>query len=77
MTGDSSRRELDIEYDRHIVGQSLTVWNALTKSVEKDKTIVDIVVGAEATSEAWKMLKSMVDDDSKERAREWTNNFFL
>ena len=40
--------------------ESLTVWNALIKAVEKDKTIAEIVVGAKAPSEAWKILKSMV-----------------
>ena len=42
MTGDSSRRELEIEYGRQIVAQSLTVWNSLTKAVDKNKTIADI-----------------------------------
>ena len=52
MTGDNSRRELETEYGRQIVAQSLTVWNGLTKAVEKDKTIADIVVRAKAPSEA-------------------------
>ena len=52
MTGDSSRIELEREYGRHIVAQSLTVWNGLTKAVEKDETIADIVVRAKAPSEA-------------------------
>ena len=34
MTGDKSRRELEIEYGTQIVAQSLTVWNGLTKAVE-------------------------------------------
>ena len=34
MTGDSSRRELEIEYGKQIVAQSLTVWNGLTKDEE-------------------------------------------
>ena len=42
------------------MAQSLTVWNTLTKAVEKDKTIADIVIGAKAPSSAWKILKSMV-----------------
>ena len=36
LTGDESRRELEIEYGRQIVAQPLTVWNSLTKAVEKD-----------------------------------------
>ena len=50
MTGDNSSRELEREYGRQIVAQSLTVWNGLTKALEKDKTIADIVVGAKASS---------------------------
>ena len=68
MTGDNSRRELEREHGRQIAAQSLTVCNGLTKAVEKDKTIADIVVRAKAPSEAWKILKSMVEDDSSERA---------
>ena len=63
-TGDSSRIELEREYGRQIVAQSITVWNGLTKAVEKDKTIADIVVRAKAPLEAWKILKSMVEDDN-------------
>ena len=76
MTGDNSCRELERQYGIQIVTQSLTVWNALTKAVEKDKTIADIVVGAKATSEAWMILKSMVDDDNSERVREHANKTF-
>ena len=60
LTGEKSRRELEIEYGRQIVAQSLTVWNGLTKAVEKDKSVPEIVVRAKAPSEAWKILKSMV-----------------
>ena len=69
MTGDSSRRELEREYGRQMVEQSMTVWNGLTKAVEKDKTIPDIVVRGKAPSEAWKILNSMVEDDGGERAK--------
>ena len=74
MTGDNSRRELEREYGRQIVAQSLTVWNGPTKAVEKNKTIADIVVRAKAPSAAWKILKSMVGDDSSERAKEQAKN---
>ena len=43
--------------------QSLVVWSALTKAVENDKTLADIVVGAKAPSEAWKILTSMVEGE--------------
>ena len=69
LTGDKSRRELEIEYGRQIVAQSLTAWSGLTKAVEKGKSIADIVVRAKAPSEAWKILKSMVEDDSSDRAK--------
>ena len=52
MTGGKSRGKLEIEYGKQIVAQSLTVWNGLTKAVEKDKTIADIVVRAKSPSEA-------------------------
>ena len=76
MTRDnSSCRELR-EYGRQIVSQSLSIWSALTKAVEKDKTIADIVVGAKVPSPAWKILTSMVEDDSSERVREQTKKNF-
>ena len=70
MTGDKSRKELEIEYGTQIVAQSLTVWNGLTKAAEKDKSVADIVVRAKAPSEAWKILKSMVEDNNSNRAKE-------
>ena len=63
-------RTLEMEYGRRSVEQSLVVWNALTKAVKKDKTIADIIVGVKAPLEAWKILKSMVDDDSSKRVKE-------
>ena len=42
MTSNKSRSELEIEYGRRDVEQSLVVSSALTKAVEKDKTIADI-----------------------------------
>ena len=44
--------------------------------MEKDKTIADIVIGAKAPSEAWKILNSMVEDDSSDRARELAKKQF-
>ena len=58
------------------MAQSLTIWNGLTKAVEKEKTIADIVVGAKAPSEVRKILKSMVEDDSSERAKKEANTNF-
>ena len=76
MTRDKMRRGLEREYGRPIVAQSLSVWNGLTKTVEKDKTIAGIVLRAKAASSAWKILKSMVDDDRSERAREQAKKNF-
>ena len=56
--------------------QSLAVWSALTKAVEKDKTIADIVEEAKAPSEARKILNSMVEDDSSKRARKQAQKIF-
>ena len=53
MTGKKYRSELEREYGRRIVEQSLTVWSALTKAVKKDNIIEGIVVGAKAPSEVW------------------------
>ena len=48
MTAKKSRSELEVEYGRRNVEQSLVVLSALTKAVEKDKTIADIAEGAKA-----------------------------
>ena len=48
MTTKKSRSELEVDYGRRNVEQSLVVWSALTKAVGKDKTIADIVVEAKA-----------------------------
>ena len=69
LTRGRSRRELEIEYGTQIVAQSLTVWNGLTKAVEKDKSVAEIVVRAKAPSDVWKILKSMVEDDKSEQAK--------
>ena len=76
MTSKKSRSELEREYGSRDVEQSLVVWSALTKAVEKDKTIADIVVGAKAPSEAWRILNSMVEDDNSDRARELAKKNF-
>ena len=58
------------------MAQSLAIWNGLTKAVKEDKSIADIVVRAKAPSEAWKILKSMVEDESSDRARELAKKQF-
>ena len=76
MTSKKSRSELEIEYSRRDVEQSLVVWSALTKVVEKDTTIANIVVGAKTPSEAWKILNSMVEKDNSDKARELAKKQF-
>ena len=76
MTSKKSRSKLEGEYGRRDVERSMIVWSALTKAVEKDKTIADIVVGAKARPEAWKILNSMVEDDNSNRAREMAKKQF-
>ena len=76
MTSKKSRSELEKEYGRRGVEQTLVVWRALTKAVERYKMIADIVVGAKAPSEAWNILNSMVDDDNSDRARELAKKQF-
>ena len=76
MTSKKSRSELEIEYGRWDVEQSLVVWSALTKVTEKDTTTANIVVGAKAPSEAWKILNSMVEKDNSDKARELAKKQF-
>ena len=76
MTTKKSRAELEVDCGRRNVEQSLVVLSALTKAVEKDEMIADIVQGAKAPSEAWKILNSMVESDSSERAREQAKKNF-
>ena len=76
MTTKKFRLELEVQYGWWDVEQSLVIWSALTKAVEQDKTIADIVVGATPPSEAWNILNSMVEDYSSERAREQVKKNF-
>ena len=64
MTTEKSRAELEVEYGRQNVEQSLVIWSALTKAVEKDKAIADIVVGAKAPS------RGMEDSEQYGRGRQ-------
>ena len=62
MTTKKSRAELGREYGQIIVGDSLCVWAALTRAVERDRSILDIVMNAKSPSQAWVILTSMVED---------------
>ena len=70
LTTKKSRVELNQEYGRTRVDKSLCVWAALTKAVERDRSISEIVMNAKAPSQAWVILTSMVDDDNSTHARE-------
>ena len=59
------------------MAQLLTVWNGLTKAVEKHETIADIVVRAKAPSDAVKILKGMVEDECGKRAKEQAKKNFV
>ena len=76
MTTKNSRPELDREYGQKIVSDSLCVWAALTKAVERDRSISDIVVNAKSPSQAWILLTSMVDDQHSIHAKENTESEF-
>ena len=76
MTTKKSRAELEREYGRTIVGDSLCVWSPLTKAIEKDRSISETVMNAKAPSPAWAILTSMVEDQNGTHARENAENDF-
>ena len=54
------RSELGSTHGREKVNQSIAVWTGLMKGIEKDITLLDIVITAGSPSEAWKILLSLV-----------------
>ena len=54
------RSELESTHGREKVNQSIAVWTGLVKAIEKDKTLLDMVITAGSPSEAWKILLSLV-----------------
>lgn len=70
MTTKKSREELNQEYGRRLVDQSLSLWSALNKAVEKDSLFLNLVMRAKSPSEAWESLKSMVESDDITTDRE-------
>ena len=69
MTTQKSRNELYEEYGRDLV-KSLTAWNALNKALERDSSLSNTVIRAKSPSDAWMFLKSMVEIDDSDTARE-------
>ena len=50
---------------REKFNQSIVVWTGLVKGIEKDKTLLDMVITAGSPSEAWKILLSLVGESSE------------
>ena len=63
------RETLDSAHVRNKVNESITVWIALPKGIERDKTLLNMIIRAGSPSEAWKMLLSMVGDESSHAAK--------
>ena len=59
------RAELDSVHGREKVNQSIAVWTGMVKRIEKDKTLLDMVITAGSRSEAWKLLLSLVGESSE------------
>ena len=59
------RSGLEITHGREKADQSIAVWTGLVKGVEKDKTLLDMVITAGSPSEAWKILLSLVGESSE------------
>ena len=61
----NERPELESIRGREKVNQSIAVWTGLVKGIEKDKTLLDMVITAGSPSEAWKILLSLVGESSE------------
>ena len=61
----NERPELESIHGREKVNQSIAVWTGLMKGIEKDKTLLDMVITAGSPSEAWKILLSLVGESSE------------
>ena len=59
------RPELENIHGGEKVNQSIAVWTGLVKGIEKDKTLLDMVITAGSPSEAWKILLSLVGESSE------------
>ena len=47
------------------VNQSIDVWTGLVKGIEKDQTLLEMLITAGSSSEAWKTLCSLVGKSSE------------
>ena len=60
------RPELENNHGREKVNQSISVWTGLVKGIDKDKTLLDMMITAAGSpSEAWKILLSLVGESSE------------
>ena len=61
----NERPELESIHGREKANQSITIWTGLVKGIEKDKTLLHMVITAGSPSEAWKILLSLVGESSE------------
>lgn len=66
ITTKKSRLELNQIYGKRIVDQSLSVWSALNKAVEKDRIILDMVMSAKTTQKNCESLAMIIDESASE-----------
>ena len=59
------RSKLESTHGREKVNQSTAVWTELVRGIEKDKTLLDMVITAGSPFEAWKILLSLVGENSE------------
>ena len=57
------------QYGRRIVDQSLSVWSALNKAVEREFFSI-LVMRVKSPSEAWKLLRNTDESDESITAKE-------
>ena len=69
------RSELEITHEREKENQSIAVWTILVNGIEKDKTLLDMVITAGSPSEAWKILLSLVGESSEAAQDRVTKEF--
>ena len=67
---ENERPELKNICAREKVNQSIAVWTGLVKGIEKDKTLLDMVITAGSPSEAWKILLLNLVGESSEAAQD-------
>ena len=58
---DKERRELDARHGKESVNKAIAVWSGLVKAIEKDKTLLDMIITTGSPSEAWKISRLLTD----------------